>query len=142
MKTWLLLHGRSKKSSESIETNVNLKQFIKLIQSSSGVEKYRKKMPTTCEITFDNNPMRVYVAGQVISGRIEIILTKLKILRGKLQIRLRRFLIGWTLADDYFHVMTIRVYFFLFVNNNYLNESAVLISARFLLFRPMVFEFF
>lgn len=37
---------------------------------------------TTCEITFDDNPDRVYYGGQTVYGRIQLILGKEKTIRG------------------------------------------------------------
>lgn len=37
---------------------------------------------TTCEITFDDNPDRVYYGGQTVYGRIQLVLGKEKTIRG------------------------------------------------------------
>lgn len=39
-------------------------------------------MPTNCEIYFDGNLDRVFYGGQIVSGRVELSLTKEKIVRG------------------------------------------------------------
>lgn len=35
-------------------------------------------MPTTCNIEFENNPMKVVLAGQLLRGTVQLILTKEK----------------------------------------------------------------
>lgn len=39
-------------------------------------------MPTSVEITFDNNPQRVYYGGQAVRGKVHLKLAKEKIVRG------------------------------------------------------------
>lgn len=39
-------------------------------------------MPTTCEIDFDDNPMKVVSAGQLIRGTVQLNLTETKIVSG------------------------------------------------------------
>lgn len=37
---------------------------------------------TTCEITFDDNEDRVYYGGQVVRGRVQLVIKKEKTVRG------------------------------------------------------------
>ncbi|XP_055296096.1 arrestin domain-containing protein 1-like isoform X2 [Sitodiplosis mosellana] len=48
----------------------------------------RRNMPhtTTCKITFDDNPDCVYYGGQVVRGRVQLVLGKEKTIRGELTI--------------------------------------------------------
>lgn len=39
-------------------------------------------MPTTCEIDFDNNPQKVFYAGQLLRGSVRLTLTKENSVRG------------------------------------------------------------
>lgn len=39
-------------------------------------------MPTTCQIEFDNNPEKVFYAGQLLRGTIQLTLTSEKNVRG------------------------------------------------------------
>lgn len=39
-------------------------------------------MPTTCDINFENNPEKVYYAGQLLRGTIKLTLTSAKTVRG------------------------------------------------------------
>lgn len=43
-------------------------------------------MPTNCEIFFDGSADRVFYGGQVFSGRVELSLSKEKIVRGIIRI--------------------------------------------------------
>lgn len=41
------------------------------------------KMPTECLILYDNNPEKVFYAGQSLSGHVLLTLTAIKSVRGK-----------------------------------------------------------
>lgn len=39
-------------------------------------------MPITCDIKFENNPIKVVSAGQAIRGKVRLVLTESKVVRG------------------------------------------------------------
>lgn len=47
-----------------------------------NIERQKSNMPTTCVIDFDNNPMKVIYAGQLLRGTVTLTLTAPKSVRG------------------------------------------------------------
>lgn len=41
-------------------------------------------MPFKCEVIFNQNPYGIYFAGQILSGRVEISVDKIKKVKGKI----------------------------------------------------------
>lgn len=51
--------------------------FCELFEKSFGLNKgFQAIMPTTCEIDFDDNPMKIIFAGELLCGTVRLRLTK------------------------------------------------------------------
>lgn len=71
--------------------NINEKKIHVEDSLRNWQEKFKKKMPSNCEIYFDGSVDRVYYGGQLLSGRVKLSLSKEKIVRGTVNIYFQSF---------------------------------------------------